>query len=168
MKLMIANSGGSQSVIYVGDTKRFVIAEFMLESILKLNSSERQFFLKNSYLHEDKLTFGQYFKKLMKKYNYSISEMMKVSHCSRSVIENYRDFNETGYSIEKVLSICAGMKLLPPESKHLINKSGVINLESNTKRSKIYKKLINDDWDKGIEYWNEELKKERIPLLYKE
>lgn len=168
-QLMIANSGSSYSTIYVGDTEQFIIADFMLESILERPEPEKTQILKNSYIHEDNLTFGEYFKILIERYKFSsVNDLIEATHCSRSVIENYRDLDDVGYSIEKVLSICAGMKLLPPESKHLIKKSGILDLNSQSRRAQVYRRLVVDCWDKGIDYWNKELKKEKIPLLYNE
>lgn len=119
------------------------------------------------YIYEDNLTFSDYFKHLIEKYGFtSVKDLMEATHCSRSVIENYRDFDDAAYSIEKVLSICAGMKLLPPESKHLIKKCGLIDLRSNSKRTKIYKYLIEECWNEGIEKWNKVLKANMIPALY--
>lgn len=170
-QLMVANSGGTKSVIHVGDTEQFIIADFMLPSILEQPEPAKTQFLKNSFIHDDDLSFSQYFKVLIDKYKDrfpSIKDIIEATHCSRSVIENYRDFDDVGYSVEKVLSICAGMKLLPPESKHLIKKSGVVDLYSPSRRSRVYRNLVDNYWDKGIDVWNKELKKENIPLLFKE
>lgn len=165
--LMIANSGGERSTIIVGDTSQYVIADFMLPSVLAQDEPIKSHILKNSYIHEDGLSFSEYFQHLINKYGYtSVKDLMEATHCSRSVIENYRDYDDIGYSVEKVLSICAGMKLLPPESKNLIKKSGVIDLNSQSRRCKVYKKLVEDFWDKGIERWNKELKRNSIPVLY--
>lgn len=167
LQFITANSGVSNSTIIVGDVESYVIAPFMLQSILDQSEPIRSQILKNAYIYEDNLTFSDYFKHLIEKYGFtSVKDLMEATHCSRSVIENYRDFDDAAYSIEKVLSICAGMKLLPPESKHLIKKCGLIDLRSNSKRTKIYKYLIEECWNEGIEKWNKVLKANMIPALY--
>ena len=169
LQLITANSGSSDTTIIVGDVENYVVAPFMLPSILGQEEPMRSQILKNAFIRNDKLSFSEYFKQLIDKYGYtSIKYLIEVTHCSRSVIENYRDFDDTAYSVEKVLSICAGMKLLPPECKHLIKKSGVIDLNSNSKRAVIYRQLVEDHWNDGIEMWNKVLKEHKIPLLYNE
>lgn len=167
LQFITANSSIGNATILIGDTDSYVIAPFMLNSILEQDEPIRSHILKNSYIHEDKFSFSEYFKILIEKYGFSsVKDLMEVTHCSRSVIENYRDLDDTPYSVEKVLSICAGMRLLPPESKHLIKKSGVIDLKSDSKRSKIYKHLVENCWNEGIEKWNKLLSDSHVPLLY--
>lgn len=167
LQFITANSSTNNATFLIGDTDSYVIAPFMINSILEQDEPTRSHFLKNSYIHEDKLSFSEYFQILINKYGFhSVKDLMDATRCSRSVIENYRDLDDTPYSVEKVLSICAGMRLLPPESKHLIKKSGVIDLKSESKRSKIYKHLVEDFWNEGIEKWNNVLKENHIPLLY--
>jgi len=167
LQFITANSSTSNATILIGDTDSYVIAPFMISSILEQDEPIRSHILKNSYIHEDKLSFSEYFKLLIDKYGFhSVKDLMDATHCSRSVIENYRDLDDTPYSVEKVLSICAGMRLLPPESKHLIKKSGVIDLKSDSKRTKIYKHLVEDFWNEGIEKWNKILSDNHVPLLY--
>lgn len=167
MALITANSGATNKTILVGDTDRFVITEFMLDSIMSQEPEIRDTILKKAYFGDDGMSFGDYFDHLIDKNGYtSVNDLINDTHCSRSVIENYRDDEDASYSAEKVLAICAGMKLLPPESKHLIKKSGVIDLDSSSKKSKVYNHLVNDLWDSGIEKWNSVLRKSRLPLLY--
>ena len=169
MALITANSGATNKTILVGDTDRFVITEFMLDSIMEQKTEIRDTILKKAYFGDDGISFIQYFNHLKDKKGYkSVNDLINDTHCSRTVIENYRDDENASYSAEKVLAICAGMKLLPPESKHLIKKSGVIDLDSKSKKCKVYNHLINDLWNSGIEEWNNELRKNHLPLLYKE
>lgn len=102
MALITANSGSTNKTILVGDADQFVIAEFMLEIIMKQSPEIRNIILKKSYFGDDGITFNKYFKHLIDKYGYSsVKDLMAVSHCSRTVIENYRDFSDTSYSAEK-------------------------------------------------------------------
>ncbi len=163
-----ANSGNFKSTIVVNDFEDYVIAPFMINSILQCDEKTKLHILKHSHIHDDNLTFNEYFKQLINLYNFSsVNDLIKATKCSRTVIENYRDLDDVGYSVEKVLSICAGMKITPPEAKHLIKKSGVIDLNSNSKRSKVYRSLVEDHWPYDINDWNDTLKSNNMPLLYK-
>lgn len=169
LHLITANSGSVDSTILVGDACAYIIDPCMIPSILNQPIGKRNHLLTNSYIHDDEQTFSQYFKSLIKKYGFdSVQEIVDATHCSRSVIENYRDYDDIGYSVEKVLSICAGMKLTPPEAKHLVRKSGVVDLFSKSHRSKVYLDLINNHWEDGIEKWNVILNDKKVPPLYKD
>ena len=39
---------------------------------------------------------------------------------------------------------------------------------TKTNRIKKYLELIEDHWNKGIEYWNKELEKNKMPVLFSE
>ena len=57
------------------------------------------------------------------------------------------------------------------EERKVLNGKEPTNLEEQAISlvgTTIYKKLVEDYWDKGIERWNKELKKNSIPLLYSE
>lgn len=169
MQFFTANNEASNATILVGDVERYVIAPFMIDGILEQKEPTKSTILKNAYIHEDGLTFSEYFKQLIKKYKFeSVNELIDATHCSRTTIENYRDLDDIGYTIEKVLSICAGMKLTPPEAKHLIQKAGIIDLTSNSKRAKVYKTLVEDYWNKDIDEWNKVLIENHMPVLYSE
>ncbi len=108
--------------------------------------------------------FSDYLIYLMEKRKVTIGELVSRSGCSESSIKRYRKFDNDSYSIEVVLAIAAGLKCYPYETYNLLALAG-FNIDTDSKRHKVYKCLVEDYYYAGIAAWNAYLEKHGVHKL---
>lgn len=146
--------------------------DILLKQIKNSNDvKQKKEFFKDFRYDEINLTFSEYLHVLMDRHNKSINQLVISSGLSVSIIKKYRSMSETSYTVETTLAICAGLKAYPYESINLLSLMGWNYEELLFKNAKIPEKhkhyyyLITNEYDSGIDKWNEYLVKNGFKAL---
>jgi len=157
-------------------SKQISINDDYLESILKImknttdKEKQKSFFI-DFRLAETNHSYSEYLHIVMDRHKISVNQLVISSKLSESLIKKYRAMTETVYTLEATLAICAGLKLYPYESINLLTLMGWDYEGMVSKGVKILDKfkhyyyLIINEYDSGLDKWNEHLTKKGLREL---
>ncbi|MFH5881791.1 hypothetical protein, partial [Liberiplasma polymorphum] len=147
-----------------------------LELILKAykntkDKEKKKAFFVDFRFSETKYRFSEYLHIIMERHNISVNQLVISSNLSQSLIKKYRAMTEITYTLEATLAICAGLKLYPYESLNLLSLMGW-DYEGLIRRGvkpldkyNHYYYLITQEYDSGLDKWNEYLSENGIKDL---
>ena len=137
------------------------------------NVAKKKFF-RDFRFEELNFSYNDYLHILMQRHNKSVNQLVISSNLSESVIKKYRAGRGVTYTIETTLAICAGLKAYPYETLNLLTLMGFDYENIRRKGTKLlpkhdhYYHLIINEYDSGIDKWNEYLiKNKEKPLSLK-